>query len=124
MQAIGYGPTTQLPPPTPSDYAFQGGMQASSELVGRDYNAIHEYMRTLGWDYSEHPNISKNDHYDGVHCEVIFDSTLQQYIFKFTNHASAEVLDSDRGRLLSDRQRNEMKSQTIRILAPPERELE
>ena len=89
-------------------------MQASSELVGRGYNAIHEYMRTLGWDYSEHPNISKNDHYDGVHCEVIFDPILQQYIFKFINHASTEALDSDRGRLLSDRQRNEMKSQTNR----------
>ena len=114
LQAIGYGPTAQLPPPTPSNYAFQGGMQASSELVGRGYNAIHEYMRTLGWDYSEHPNISKNDHYDGVHCEVIFDPTLQQYIFKFTNHANVEALDSDRGRLLSDRQRNEMKSQTNR----------
>ena len=114
LQAIGYGSTAQLPPPTPSDYAFQGGMQASSELIGRDYDAIHEYMRTLGWDYSEHPNISKNDHYDGVHCEVIFDPILQQYIFKFTNHANAEALDSDRGRLLSDRQRNEMKSQTNR----------
>jgi hypothetical protein len=97
LQAIGYGSTAQLPLPTPSDYAFQGGMQASSELVGRGYNAIHEYMRTLGWDYSEHPNISKNDHYDGVHCEVIFDPILQQYIFKFINHASTEALDSDRG---------------------------
>ena len=69
-------------------------------------------MRALGRDYSEHPNSSKNDHYDGVHCEVLFDAALQQYVFKFTNHANAGALDSDRGRLLSDRQRNEMKSQT------------
>lgn len=112
LQNIGYGLTVQSSIPTTTDYTFQGGMQADKKLVGKDYNAIHEYMRSLGWDYSEHPNISKQDHYQGVHCEVIFDSTLQQYVYKFTNHADAAALDSDRGRLLSDRQRNEMKSQT------------
>lgn len=95
-----------------TDYIYRGGMQAGAELVGKDYKAIHEYMRSLGWDYSEHPNISRQDHYQGGHCEVLLDSTLQQYVFKFTNHANAEALDSDRGNLLSDRQRNEMKSRT------------
>ena len=112
LAAIGYGNTPELAVPTPADYQYKGGMQANAGLVGKDFNAIHEYMRSLGWDYSEHPNISKNDHYQGVHCEVIFDKALQQYVFQFTNHANAEALDSDRGRLLSDRQRNEMKSQT------------
>lgn len=112
LQNIGYGSTSQLPEPQTSDYTFQGGMQATAQLIGKDYRAIHEYMRSLGWDYSEHPNISRKDHHQGVHCEVLFDSTLQQHIFKFINHANTEALDSDRGRLLSDRQRNEMKSQT------------
>ena len=48
--------------PTTTDYTFQGGMQADAKLVGKDYRAIHEYMRSLGWDYSEHPNISRQDH--------------------------------------------------------------
>ena len=112
LQNIGYGATLRQSSPARADYTFQGGMQADARLVGKDYRAIHEYMRSLGWDYSEHPNISRQDHYQGVHCEVVFDSTLQQYVFKFTNHAGADALDSDRGRLLSDRQRNEMKSQT------------
>lgn len=89
-------------------------MRASAQLVGKDFRAIHEYMRALGWDYSEHPNISGNDHHEGVHCEVIFDPVLQQYVFRFTNHASADAVDYDRGRFPSDRQRNEMKSQTNR----------
>lgn len=112
LQAIGYGPTHQSPTPASADYTFKGGMQATLQLVGKDYNAIHEYMRSKGWDYSEHPNISKNDHHEGVHCEVVFDPFLQQHVFRFMNHANANALDSDRGRLLSDRQRNEMKSQT------------
>lgn len=112
LQNIGYGLSEQNPIPKETDYIFQGGMQADASLRNRDFNAIHEYMRSLGWDYSEHPNISKHDHYQGIHCEVIFDRTLQQYVFNFINHANTEVLDSDRGRLLSDRQRNEMKSQT------------
>ena len=37
-------------------YTLQGSMQADESLVGKDYNAIHQYMRRLGWDYSEHPN--------------------------------------------------------------------
>ncbi len=112
LQNIGYGQTVGQSSPATADYIFQGGMQADAKLAGKDYKAIHEYMRSLGWDYSEHPNISRKDHYQGVHCEVVFDPALQQHVFQFTNHASPDALDSDRGRLLSDRQRNEMKSQT------------
>ena len=91
-------------------YTLQGNMQADESLVGKDYNAIHQYMRRLGWDYSEHPNSSLKDHHTGVHAEVVYDDVLKQYVFKFTNHAG-EFLDGDRGSL-KDRQRNEMKSQT------------
>lgn len=112
LQNIGYGQTVGQSSPATADYIFQGGMQADAKLAGKDYKAIHEYMRSLGWDYSEHPNISRKDHYQGVHCEVVFDPALQQHVFQFTNHAGPDALDSDRGRLLSDRQRNEMKSQT------------
>lgn len=92
-------------------YTLQGSMQASQALVGKDYTAIHTYMRSLGWDYSEHPNSSENDHYDGKHCEVVYDEALGRYVFRFISHAGAEVLDGDRGSV-KDRQRNEMKSQT------------
>ncbi|WP_294618465.1 hypothetical protein [uncultured Bacteroides sp.] len=112
LQNIGYGQTVGQSSPATDDYIFQGGMQADAKLAGKDYKAIHEYMHSLGWDYSEHPNISRKDHYQGVHCEVVFDPALQQHVFQFTNHAGPDALDSDRGRLLSDRQRNEMKSQT------------
>ncbi len=100
-------------PPTPTEQQFvlQGSMQATSDLVGKDFNEIHKYMRTKGWDYSEHPNSSEDDHFNGIHCEVVYDSSISQHVFKFTNHANAEVLDGDRGKL-EDRQRNEMKSQT------------
>lgn len=95
----------------PSGYVLQAEMQGEESLVGKDYAAIHAYMRTLGWDYSEHPNSSGKDHWEGVHCEVVYDEILKQYVFKFTNHAGPEALDGDRGKL-EDRQRNEMKSQT------------
>ena len=112
LQNIGYGDRQWPAAPTARDYRYQGGMQATSSLVGQDFHAIHEYMRSLGWDYSEHPNISRQDHYQGVHCEVEYDDTLGQYVFKFTNHAGPDALDSDRGHINSDRQRNEMKTQT------------
>jgi hypothetical protein len=92
-------------------YTLESSMQASKDLVGKDYTAIHSYMRKWGWDYSEHPNSSAKDDKDGIHCEVEYDNDLGQYVFKFTIHANAQVLDGDRGKL-EDRQRNEMKSQT------------
>ena len=96
--------------PSGSTYTLQAQMQGSQSLLGKDYAEIHNYMRALGWDYSEHSNSSAKDHVDGVHCENIYDSSLNQYVFRFTNHAG-EALDGDRGKL-EDRQRNEMKSQT------------
>lgn len=112
LKNLGYGVNAINSVPTDADFVYQGGMKGKAELVGRDYRAIHEYMRSLGWDYSEHPNCSKQDHWQGTHCEVIWDPEIKQYAFRFINHASEEALDSDRGRLLSDRQRNEMKTQT------------
>lgn len=102
---------TNPPGPQTQKFELQGSMQATSDLVGKDFNEIHKYMRTKGWDYSEHPNSSEDDHFNGIHCEVVYDSSISQHVFKFTNHANAEVLDGDRGKL-EDRQRNEMKSQT------------
>lgn len=106
------------PEPTPSpgfpeseSYVLQAHMQADRQLVGKNFTEIHKYMRSYGWDYSEHPNSSDKDHMNGIHCEVIFDESLNQFVFKFFSHANAEVLDGDRGKI-EDRQRNEMKSQT------------
>ena len=98
------GPQTQ-------QYELQGSMQATADLVGKDYSEIHKYMKTKGWDYSEHPNSAENDHVDGLHCEVVYDGTIKQYVYKFYIHANEKVLDGDRGKK-EDRQRNEMKSQT------------
>lgn len=112
LKNLGYGIEEKNSVPTDADFIYQGGMKGNTELVGRDYRAIHEYMRALGWDYSEHPNCSMQDHWQGTHCKVIWDSEIKQYVFQFINHAGVKALDSDRGRLLSDRQRNEMKTQT------------
>ena len=98
--------------PDEEDYSLQSSMQAEASLIGKDWQAIHNYMRTLGWDYSEHPNRAGDvDHVEGVHCEVVEDGTLKQYVFKFTNHAGPEATDGDRGKY-EDRQRNEMKTRT------------
>ncbi len=95
------------------DYRFMGGMTPDKKLVSCDFHSIHEYMRSLGWDYSEHPNISRNDHYDGTHCSVVYDEEIGQYAYDFMVHAGQDI-DYDRGRAGSDRQRNEMKTQTSR----------
>lgn len=91
-------------------YVLQSSMQGDASLVGKDYREIHSYMRKYGWDYSEHPNSSVNDHKDGIHCQNIFDEVLQQYVFKFMAHIDP-VLDGDRGKI-ADRQRNEMRTQS------------
>ena len=93
------------------EYKLQSSMQGTKDLIGKDYKAIHNYMRTLGWDYSENPNSAENDDPDGIHCEVVYDEDIKQYVFQFFIHANAGVLDGDRGEKI-DRQRNEMKSQT------------
>lgn len=97
--------------PDRNDFALTASMKGAADLVGQDYNAIHKYMRSLGWDYSEHPNSSEKDHHDGIHCAVVYDEAIGQYVFRFFNHANADVLDGDRGSIV-DRQRNEMKTQT------------
>lgn len=98
--------------PDVKDYVLQSSMQADVSLVGKDWQSIHAYMRELGWDYSEHPNKAGDaDHVDGIHCEVLKDEALNQFVFKFMNHAGPNVTDGDRGKY-EDRQRNEMKSRT------------
>ncbi len=104
-------PTNDKQSPSPAGYQLQGSMQADATLVKKDYTAIHQYMRSKGWDYSEHPNSSDKDHNTVNHCEVVYDKQLQQYVFRFINHAGAKALDGDRGSIV-DRQRNEMKTQT------------
>lgn len=96
--------------PVAHGYTLQSSMQGSSSLIDKDYTQIHSYMRQYGWDYSEHPNLSVDDHHDGIHCQNIYDETLKQHVFKFISHVNP-FLDGDRGKL-EDRQRNEMKSQT------------
>ena len=110
---LGYGETAAAKTPVRADYAYKGGMVADKSLVNKDFRAIHEYMRSLGWDYSEHPNISSNDHHDGIHCTVVYDDEIGQYAYDFMAHAG-DAIDYDRGRIGSDRQRNEMKTQTNR----------
>lgn len=63
------------PEPEPDNYTLQGTMQAAEQLVGKNYSEIHKYMRSYGWDYSEHPNSSDKDHNDGIHCEVVYDKS-------------------------------------------------
>ena len=94
--------------PTAKGYALVASMQGAVGMVGQDYSSINTYMKTYGFDYSEHPNSSQNDHPDGVHCQNVYDETLQQYVFKFISHIDGH-LDGDRG-TPNDRQRNEMKS--------------
>jgi len=96
--------------PLAHGYTLQTSMRGSANLVEKGYADIHTYMRTLGWDYSEHPNYTSLDHPDGIHCQNIYDETLAQYIFEFMIHVNP-FLDGDRGKF-EDRQRNEMKSQT------------
>lgn len=95
------------------EYALQGTLQASKDLIGKSHKEINSYMNRFGWNYTEHPNISPNDHPEGTHCEVIYDKEIEQYIFRFTLHANSDILDGDRGSK-NDRQRNEMKSQTAK----------
>lgn len=105
--------------PSAEEYILQASMQADASLVGQDWSAINNYMKQYNWDYTENSNNASKepneagfvDHIDGIHCEVVEDKTLNQYVFKFNNHANADVADGDRGKY-EDRQRNEMKSRT------------
>lgn len=105
--------------PAAEDYVLQAFMQADASLVGQDWSAINNYMKQYNWEYTENSNNASKepnasgfiDHIDGIHCEVLNDNTLNQYVFRFINHAGPNVTDGDRGKY-EDRQRNEMKSRT------------
>lgn len=95
-------------------YLRTTAMNADASLVGKLYGDINSYMRTFGFDYTEHPNCTGGygGHLDGVHGAVDADTTLSQYVFRFDIHIDP-VIDGDRcSSTTVDRQRNEMKSTT------------
>lgn len=100
--------------PIPAGYTQTGSMTPDKTLLGADWNAVNNYMKSFGWEYSEHPNAAKSgtgEDIDGKHIEVIQDPVLGQPVFRFMVHKNEQVIDGDRGSL-KDRQRNEMKSRT------------
>ena len=89
-------------------------MEADASLAGKLYNEINTYMKTFGFDYSEHPNCTGGfgGHIDGVHGTVDQDLSFNKYVFRFDIHIDP-VIDGDRcSSSTVDRQRNEMKSIT------------
>jgi hypothetical protein len=95
-------------------YLRTTAMDADASLVGKLYNDLNSYMRTFGFDFTEHPNCTGGygGHIDGVHGTVDPDAELQQYVFRFDIHIDP-VIDGDRcSSSTVDRQRNEMKSIT------------
>jgi hypothetical protein len=103
-----------VPGPGCRGYTLTSAMDADASLAGKIYSEINTYMRTLGFDYSEHPNCSGGfgGHIDGIHCAVAQDATLNKPVFRFDIHIDP-VIDGDRCSAGTvDRQRNEMKSIT------------
>jgi hypothetical protein len=103
-----------LPGPGCRDYTRTSTMEADASLVGKLYSDINTYMRSFGFDYTEHPNCNGGfgGHIDGVHGAVDFDSYLNRDVFRFDIHIDP-VIDGDRcSSGTVDRQRNEMKSIT------------
>jgi hypothetical protein len=95
-------------------YLRTTAMDADASLDGRLYNEINTYMRTFGFDYTEHPNCTGGlgGHIDGVHGDVDLDPYFNRYVFRFDIHIDP-VIDGDRcSSTTVDRQRNEMKSIT------------
>lgn len=95
-------------------YQLTTSMTTDSAMVGKPYSAINTYMKTFGFDYSEHPSCSGGygGHPDGIHCDTEWDSFLKKYVFRFNIHIDP-VIDGDRCSAGTvDRQRNEMKSAT------------
>jgi hypothetical protein len=95
-------------------YLRTASMDADGSLVGKTYSGINTYMRTFGFDYTEHPNCTGGygGHLDGVHGAVDTDADLNEYVFRFDIHIDP-VIDGDRcSSSTVDRQRNEMKSIT------------
>jgi hypothetical protein len=95
-------------------YLRTTAMNADASLVNALYGGINTYMRTFGFDYTEHPNCTGGygGDIDGVHGAVGADAVANQYVFRFDIHIDP-VIDGDRcSSTTVDRQRNEMKSIT------------
>src|SRR5262245_2719448 len=103
-----------LPGPGCKGYTRTSAMEADASLAGKLYSDINTYMRSFGFDYTEHPNCTGGfgGHIDGVHGAVDLDSYFNRYVFRFDIHIDP-VIDGDRcSSGTVDRQRNEMKSRT------------
>jgi hypothetical protein len=95
-------------------YVRTTAMEADATLAGKIYTDINTYMRTFGFDYSEHPNCTGGFGGDigGVHGEVDVEPVFARPAFRFHIHIDP-VIDGDRcSSTTVDRQRNEMKSIT------------
>jgi hypothetical protein len=95
-------------------YLLTTTMDADPSMAGKPYNEINTYMKSFGFDYSEHPNCNGGygGHLEGVHCNTEQASSLNRPVFRFDIHVDP-VIDGDRcSSSTVDRQRNEMKSIT------------
>jgi hypothetical protein len=103
-----------MPGPGCKGYTRTSAMEADASLAGKLYNDINTYMRSFGFDYTEHPNCDGGfgGDIDGVHGAVDLDPFLNKFVFRFDIHTNP-VIDGDRcSSSTVDRQRNEMKSRT------------
>jgi hypothetical protein len=95
-------------------YVLTSAMEADPSMAGKKYTEINTYMKTFGFDYSEHPNCTGGygGHIDGIHCDIEPDAYWNKSVFRFDIHIDP-VIDGDRcSSGTVDRQRNEMKSIT------------
>jgi hypothetical protein len=104
----------QITGPGCRGYKLTSTMQASPSMTGRPHTEVNNYMKTFGFDYTEHPYCAGGygGHADGVHANVVEDAMLNKSVFRFDIHIDP-VIDGDRcSSTVVDRQRNEMKSVT------------
>ena len=95
-------------------YTLTSTMEPAPAMIGKPYNEINTYMKTFGFDYSEHPHCTGGygGHPEGIHCDIVQDATFAKPVFRFDIHIDP-VIDGDRCSATTvDRQRNEMKSIT------------
>jgi hypothetical protein len=95
-------------------YRLTSTMEANASLAGRPHTEINTYMKTFGFDYTEHPYCSSGygGHAEAVHANIVQDVILNKSVFGFDIHINP-VIDGDRcSSTVVDRQRNEMKSVT------------
>jgi len=98
-------------PATEDGYVLTGVLEPEAKYAGWDYKALHnDWLKNIGFDYTENPN-NEGDHIDGTHLSVVKDDVLNKYVLRFDIHITP-VIDGDRGKRNSDRQRNELKSAT------------